>query len=521
MLIHHYLEFWAKDDPDRVLYDDGAAQYTYRQVDDAATGLARLLLAEGLLPGDRIAAVATNRVEWLTLYYGTFKAGVVLVPLNARQHPEEWLFQLNDSGARWILAQDSFVAGVDTIRDRLEQVSTFLTLDAAGPGWTALSEAVNGAPPVDVPSRADAGAELYQMYTSGTTGRPKGAVLTHRAVDANMMQTRLRQSMRDGERVLTAMPIFHAGAAVRMFHAVACGATLRVMAKFDEAETIRILDEEAISVVLVVPAMIQRMLEVPGVADRSYAELRTIVYGSSPISVSTLNRAIDVFGCGFYQAYGQTETTSSVTGLSERDHRLAREGRPHLLLSCGRAHVGTEVEVVDDDGKPVPPGTVGEIRARGPQMMKGYWNRPEATAETLRDNGWLYTGDAGYLDTEGYLYIADRKKDMVISGAENIYPKEIENVLHAIPGVAETAVIGVPDARWGEVLKAFVVLSADTAPGTLTEESVIAHCRQHLAGYKCPGTVEFRGELPRTATGKVQKHLLREPYWRGAERNVG
>jgi acyl-CoA synthetase (AMP-forming)/AMP-acid ligase II len=228
---------------------------------------------------------------------------------------------------------------------------------------------------------------------------------------------------------------------------------------------------------------------------------------------------MDVFGCGFYQAYGQTETTSSVTGLSENDHRLARAGRPELLLSCGRNHAGTEVEIVNDDDKPVPPGTIGEIRARGPQMLKGYWNRPEATAETMRD-GWLYTGDAGYLDADGYLYIADRKKDMVISGAENIYPKEIENVLFAMAGVSEAAVIGVPDPKWGEALMAFLVLGEDIDPATITEVAVIAHCRAHLAGYKVPRTVEFRSELPRTATGKVQKNVLREPYWAAGGRGV-
>jgi acyl-CoA synthetase (AMP-forming)/AMP-acid ligase II len=261
------------------------------------------------------------------------------------------------------------------------------------------------------------------------------------------------------------------------------------------------------------------MLAVPGVADRAYASLRTIGYGASPISVATLSRAMDVFGCGFYQAYGQTETTSSVTGLSEQDHRSAREGRPELLLSCGRPHAGTEIEIVDEDDKPVATGTTGEIRARGPQMMKGYWNRPEANAATLRD-GWLYTGDAGYLDADGYLYIADRKKDMVISGGENVYPKEIENTLFDIPGVAEAAVIGVPDPQWGEVLKAFLVLAEGVTPGAVTEETAIAHCRGNLAGYKVPKSVEFRTELPRTATGKVQKHVLREPYWQGSERGV-
>ena len=520
MQIHHYLEFWAYEAPDRILYDDGEKQSSYGEVNAAADAFAHVLVADGSAPGTRISAVATNRVEWLTLYYGTFKCGVVLVPLNARQHPREWQFQLEDAGARMLVAQDSLIEGIEEIAPELPGLRRFVSLDGARPGWSSLAEELAGAPDVALPRINDPEAELYQLYTSGTTGRPKGAVLSHRAVNANITQSRMRQSMRDGERFLTAMPLFHAGAAVRVFNVVACGATLRIMHKFDEAETVRILDEEKISVAALVPSMIQRMLTVPNVADRSYPALGTIGYGAAPISSSTLARAMDVFGCSFYQAYGQTETTSSVTGLSEQDHRLARQSRPELLLSCGRPHAGTEVEVVDDDGKPLPPGEIGEIRVRGPQMMLGYWNRPEANAETLREDGWLYTGDAGYLDADGYLYIADRKKDMVISGGENIYPKEVEEVLYALSGVVEAAVIGVPDERWGEVLKAFIVRSVDVDETILTADAVIAHCRANLAGYKCPTTVEFRADLPRTATGKVQKPVLREPYWAGVGRQV-
>jgi fatty-acyl-CoA synthase len=519
MLIHHYLEFWAQDDPDRVVYDDGEQQLSYGELDAAATAFAKVLIGGGLVPGDRIAAVATNRPEWLTLYYAAFKAGVVLVPLNARQHAREWLFQLNDARARWLIASGALTGAVDEIRPDLDHTATFLTLDEPVAGWQRYADQLGHPPGVDLPWLDDPTAEIYQMYTSGTTGRPKGAVLTHQAVNANITQTRLRQSMRDGERLLTAMPLFHAGAAVRVFNVVACGATLRLMLKFDETEAVRVLAEENVAVVAAVPAMIQRMLEVPSAAERTYPALRTIAYGASPISVATLSRAMDVFDCGFYQAYGQTETTSSVTGLSENDHRRARQGRPDLLMSCGRPHAGTQIEIVDDDDKSVPVGTVGEIRVRGPQMMHGYWDRPDANAVTLRD-GWLYTGDAGYLDAEGYLFIADRKTDMVISGGENVYPKEIENVLFDIPGVSEAAVIGVPDTLWGEALKAFLVLAEDVDAGSVTESSAIAHCRDHLAGYKVPKTVEFRIDLPRTASGKVQKHILREPYWQGIGRGV-
>jgi acyl-CoA synthetase (AMP-forming)/AMP-acid ligase II len=226
---------------------------------------------------------------------------------------------------------------------------------------------------------------------------------------------------------------------------------------------------------------------------------------------------MEVFGCDFVQVYGQTESCAALTLLGPEDHHRALAGEPGLLLSCGRPMVGSEVAVVDGDGKTVEPGTIGEIVARGPQVMRGYWNLSEESAATLA-GGWLHTGDAGHLDEEGFLYISDRVKDLIVSGGENIYPREIEDVLHGIPEVTEAAVIGVPDQRWGEAVKAIVVLRDGTA---LTEDEVIGYCRGHLAGYKCPRSVDFVRELPRNATGKVLKTELRAPYWEGQRRRVG
>jgi acyl-CoA synthetase (AMP-forming)/AMP-acid ligase II len=242
-----------------------------------------------------------------------------------------------------------------------------------------------------------------------------------------------------------------------------------------------------------------------------------MVYGASPIAVETLRRAIEVFGCDFAQGFGMTETTAVATILSTADHKRALAGKPGLLLSCGRAIPGTSIRIVDDEDKEVPRGTIGEVLVRGPQLMRGYWNLPEASAEALR-GGWMHTGDAATMDDEGFVYIQDRVKDMIVSGGENVYPREIEDVLFQHPAVADAAVIGVPDAQWGEAVKAVVVLRAGK---TATESELVDHCRAKLAGYKRPRSVDFIAELPRNPSGKVLKRELREPYWKGHTRRVG
>jgi acyl-CoA synthetase (AMP-forming)/AMP-acid ligase II len=321
-----------------------------------------------------------------------------------------------------------------------------------------------------------------------------------------------------GDRYLIVAPVYHAAGALASFWTIRQGGTLVIMEDFDPAAVVKVLSEGEIAVATLVPAMIQACLvAVPDVASRKYDKLRLVVYGASPIGAETLRRAIDVFGCGFAQGYGMTETTAGATFLMPREHLRALGEKPALLLSCGRPLPGTEIRVVDVEGRDVPVGQTGEILIRGPQLMRGYWNLPEATAEALA-GGWMHTGDAGALDDEGFLYIQDRVKDMIVSGAENVYPREVENALFEHAAVADVAVIGVPDARWGEVVKALVVLR----PGKpATEDELIEFCRRRLAGFKRPRSVDFVTDLPRNPSGKVLKKDLREKYWKGHTRRVG
>jgi acyl-CoA synthetase (AMP-forming)/AMP-acid ligase II len=298
---------------------------------------------------------------------------------------------------------------------------------------------------------------------------------------------------------------------------VARGVSLYVQEDFVPPEVVRALAEERINAALLVPAMIQACLVmVPDVAQRRYDALRFVMYGASPIAAETLRRAMDVFQCDFGQGYGMTETTAVLTVLTSADHHRALADRPELLLSAGRPAAGTALRIVDEQGQALPPGAVGEIAARGPQLMRGYWNLPEASAKALQ-GGWMHTGDAGRLDAEGYLFIEDRVKDMIVSGGENIYPREVENILFQHPAVADAAVIGIPDAKWGETVRAIVVLKAGA---TVDAAALIEHCRAHLGGYKLPRSVDFVAALPRNPSGKVLKRELREPYWKGQTRRV-
>jgi fatty-acyl-CoA synthase len=324
-------------------------------------------------------------------------------------------------------------------------------------------------------------------------------------------------SPQPGDRALIVAPLYHAAAAVTTFVTVQAGGTLLIQEEFVPADVVRALSEEGVAVAMLVPAMIQFCLvAVPDAKSRSYDALRLVIYGASPIAEQTLRTAIDVFGCDFIQGYGMTETTAAATYLCPDDPRRALAGEPHLLLAAGRPLLGTEVRIVDDAGTPLPIGEIGEIAVRGPQLMRCYWNLPEATAEALRD-GWMHTGDAGVLDAEGYLFVQDRTKDMIVSGGENVYPREVEDVLYQHPAVAEAAVIGVPDPKWGEAVKAVVVLK----PGeTVTAEVLVEFGKERLAGFKCPRSIDFIDALPRNPSGKVLKRELREPYWAGHTRRV-
>jgi acyl-CoA synthetase (AMP-forming)/AMP-acid ligase II len=518
MRLFDLLDFRAREQGDAEFAVQGERCITYREALAAANRQANAMIGAGLQIGDRIGILSKNSIEYVLLYFAAAKAGVVPVPLNYRLAPAEWRYILNHAGARLLIAAGDCQQSVDSIRREL-MVERFITLDSLNTsGWDDYHDWVARYPATPPARKITTDNDLYQMYTSGTTGHPKGAVLTHAAVIAHLAQIGLALEIRPGERVLLVAPIFHTAAAnAAAFPCVYAGGSLFIQADFNPTQVVRALSEQRIGLAVLVPAMIQACLTaVPDVAQRSYDHLRRIHYGASPIAEPTLRRAMEVFQCDFSQGYGMTEATAGLTVLSPADHRRALAEQPGLLLSAGRATVGTELRVVDPYGTPLPNGAIGEVVGRGPQLMKGYWNQPDATAEALR-GGWLHTGDAGVIDDEGYLYIQDRVKDMIVSGGENIYPRVVEEVLFQHPAIADAAVIGVPDERWGETVKAIVVLRQGMAADA---EEIIDFCRGKLGGFERPRSVEFVETLPRNPSGKLLKRVLREPYWAGHGRRV-
>jgi len=517
MRLHDFLEFHARIRPEADFAVMGARTTSYAEADAAANRLANAMTAAGLDVGDRIAVLSKNCSEYLVIYFACAKAGIVPVPLNYRLAPPEWAYIIGDAGARLLIARGELVQAIEPVRAQL-RVERFIAIDAEAEGWQSLSGFTADHPA----TRPDPGItedhDLYQMYTSGTTGHPKGAVLQHRALAANIQQAELTFQPRPGERTLIVAPMYHVAAGITMFSSLAVGGCIYVQEDFDPAQVVRALSEERIGMALLVPVMIQLCLvNVPDVAQRRYDDLRLIVYGGSAIAEQTLRGALTAFRCDFVQGYGMTELTAIATNLLPEDHRRALAGEPGLLLSAGRALLGTEVRVVDAADHPVPPGVVGEVVVRGPQVMRGYWNRPDATAEALR-GGFMHTGDAGTMDEAGFLYIQDRVKDMIVTGGENVYPREVEELLYRHPAVAEAAVIGVPDPTWGEAIKAIVVLRAGM---TVSAEALVESLQGKLADYKHPRSVDFVAALPRNPSGKVLKRELREPYWQGHTRRVG
>lgn len=484
---------------------------TWGELYERAQRMANMLASFGVGPYDRVAFLDKNGIEHFEVFFGAALLNAVCVDVNWRLAPPEVEVVINDAGAKVFVVGQDFAGILEAIEPNLTTLRRSLLIGRDYEG--AVATAPDGDPGIE--STPDDIA--FHLYSSGTTGRPKGVLLTHRNFTATL-PTATEVWHRADSVNLVAMPLFHIGGGSWAMAGMFTGCTSVIVRDIDPVKIVELFAAAGITNAFLVPAVLQFLLNVPGVNDREYPHLRALVYGGSPISEAVLAAAMRAFKCDFWGAYGLTETTGAVVLLAPEDHALGE--RRHLLRSCGKPHAPNELRIVDTVGqRDCEVGEVGEIWVRGPQIMKGYWHMPDETEASITD-GWFHTGDAGYRDAEGYLYIHDRVKDMIVSGGENVYPAEVENVLMAMRGVADAAVIGVPHERWGETAKAIVVRARDEAGAALTEQGIIDHARKHLAKFKCPTSVDWLDSLPRNPSGKILKKQLRAPYWEGRESNV-
>ena len=498
----------------------GDTHYTWNEFDQRTDALARGLASLGVQRGDRIAVVMLNCHRYLELYYACARMGAVIVPLNIRLARSEIVFIFNDSETKVLVVDKTFASYV-TGRDTFPTVETILyNGDETPEGMLSYEELLKTG--TQIQQSADQEMEdndisgLY--YTGGTTGRAKGVMLSHKNVVSNAFHMIMAASYTGQDFYLHAGPMFHLADVASIFAMTMVGGCHVFIPLFNPVALLETVQREHVTATLLVPTMINALLNHPAVDNYDIASLRRITYGGSPMPLELLKKGLQKWGPLFVQAYGMTEAAPLLTMLDPQDCSI--DGTPEQvrrLASCGKESLGVEVRVVSTDGRDVQPGEIGEIIARGPNIMLGYWRMPEATTAAIVD-GWYHTGDLATIDEENFIYIVDRAKDMIISGGENIYCVEVENALYTHPAVLEAAVVGIPDETWGESVHAIIVCKSGMS---VSRDELIAHVRTQIASYKVPRSIEFQAEaLPKSGAGKILKRDLREKYWVGKSRRV-
>ena len=500
MSLLHLLRKFALERPAAACLSFDDETVSFADLHSRSSRLAHAMRAAGLGSGDRVVLIARNTPHHFELLFACAKIGAIALPINWRLSAGEVAGIMADALPGLLLLDPGFMGLVCDIA----QLPVTIDLARDYDEWRDASA------DADPANEADPHAPLLLLYTSGTTGQPKGVTLS--ATNLSFVERMAREQWGfDSQSVnLLAMPLFHIGGIGYGMMALSQGGHTVLIQQPTPDAVFAGIDRHAVTHAFLVPAVIQMLVDAPGVEGRALGSLKRILYGASPISEAVLSRAIALFGCQFNHAYGMTETAGTVITLPPEDHDPGGP-RAHRLRSCGLPVPWVELALVDPaTGHTVPTGEVGEIRIRSGMVMRGYWGKPEETARTVTADGWLCTGDAAWRDTDGYVYIHDRYKDMIVSGGENIYPTEIENVLYSHPDVAEVAVIGVPHEKWGESPRAYVVLRASGGPD---EADLIAYTRARLATYKCPTSVRLVESLPRNASGKILKRAMRDELW--------
>jgi len=518
MLLGDILRRNAKLYPDKTAIIFKEKGISYADIENRVMRLSNGLTERGIRRGDRIGLISHPSSQFIELYIAIPKLGAVLVPLNCRLSGRELEYIINDADVKMLVMAEEFADTINSIITNLNTVESLYCIGKPPSGMESYENLISESSYEVEDLVVEDDDVAVQMYTSGTTGRPKGAMLTHKNLMSNHIGRVIDLKFNVSDIFLSCIPYYHVAAEYPLI-VLYIGGTLIIQEKFDPAGFLKAVAKEKPTVILLVPAMVNFVIDYidkhPGIYD--FSSVRIFLYGASPMPVALLKKAIKIFKCDFFQAYGLTEASPGVTYLRPEDHILeGNEDEVRRLASCGKEVFNVEVRVVNDSGMDVKPDEMGEIIVKGDNIMKGYWKLPDETALAIR-NGWLYTGDMGTVDKGGFVFIVDRKKDMIISGAENIYPREVEEVLYANPSILEAAVIGVPDEKWGESVKAFVVLKEGESA---SEKEIIDFCKDNISSYKKPKSVEFLKSLPRNPTGKVLKKELRKKDWDGYDRDV-
>lgn len=502
--------------PDRPAVFCEGKRVTYAEVSDRVNRLANALGDMGVQKGDMVSILQVNCSQYVEAYFAAAKLGAIFVPLNFRAKSDELGYMLNNCEAKVLLVGERYVDLVNEMRPQLPKAEHFICIESKPDGMLNYDEVLASASPEEVFAEIDDDDVTILMYTAGTTGRPKGVPLTHNSFSLYVLNNVTPVDLEIEETNLLTVPLYHVAGVQAVMAAVYGGRTLAMLKQFEVKEWLKTVQEQKANRAMLVPTMLKRVIEDEDFDKYDLSSLKVITYGAAPMPFEVIKKAIDMFPrVMFINAFGQTETASTITSLGPDDHVITGTDEEkakklkRLQSSIGRPMDDVEIKIVDDDGKELPTGELGEILAKGPRVMSGYWKDEEKTAKALTADGWLRTSDRGYVDEEGYIYLAGRGDDMIIRGGENISPGEVEDVLYAHPKIDEAAVIGVPDPDWGQEPKAVVVLKGGE---TATGEEIMEFCRERLSSFKRPRYVTFVGELPRTSTGKVLKRDLRDEH---------
>ncbi|UCG63349.1 MAG: long-chain fatty acid--CoA ligase [Deltaproteobacteria bacterium] len=492
----------------------GPQRITFAQFNARVNSSIHALCSSGVKKGDVIGILSWNCLEYADAYGAAMKGGFIASPFNPRLHGEELEYLINYSEANTLFVGPELVKTVNSLRSRLTKVKRYISFGVSAPDMLSHRKLLATHPSNEPDMNVSKDDPFLIFYTSGTTGVPRGALYTHRRKLDNTRIKALEMGAKAGDRHIMVLPFFHIGGDSHVWPFFLVGGCNVIMPQksFDPDAVLQAIQNEKATDIQIVPAQLNSMLSRQDLKEYDLSSLNRIYYAASPMPVELLKQGLEIFGPIFSQGYGQTESGPQITSLPRKAHQVL--DRPleeqKVLSSCGQPSLGVHVRVVDEKNNDVEPGTVGEIIARSDSIMVEYWRRPEDTREVLID-GWLHTGDLGYYDERGFIFIVDRKKDMIVTGGENVYSREVEDVLYMHPAIAEVAVIGIPDPLWVERVHAVVVLKADA---TATENEIIAFCKDHMASYKAPKSVEFLESLPKNPQGKILKKEIRSKYWR-------